>query len=117
MLLINKETTNNFGLHYLSLYFGVRSIYLSRKFNKPLYVDYLMLISLRVFSEDLLIQFVAFLFQVLISYSKFIQFRLVFINKIHFLELKICPKYLTETLKVLTESFSAETFSTEIYCG
>ena len=103
MLLINKET-NNFGLHYLSLYFGVRSIYLSRKFNKPFYVDYLMLISLRVFSEDLLIQAVAFLFQVLIFYSKFIQFRFVFINKIDFLELKICPKYLTES------------FSTEIYC-
>ena len=115
MLLINKET-NNFGLHYLSLYFGVRSIYLSRKFNKPFYVDYLMLISLRVFSEDLLIQAVAFLFQVLILYSKFIQFRFVFINKIDFLELKICPKYLTEILKVLTESFSTETFSTEIYC-
>ena len=115
MLLINKET-NNFGLHYLSLYFGVRSIYLSRKFNKPFYVDYLMLISLRVFSEDLLIQAVAFLFQVLIFYSKFIQFRFVFINKIDFLELKICPKHLTEILKVLTESFSTETFSIEIYC-
>ena len=64
-----------------------------------------MLTCLGDFLEDLLIQFVAFPFRVLTLYSKFTQSRFVFINKIHFLELKICPKYLTEILKILTESF------------
>ena len=65
---------------------------------------------LNIFLEGLLIQSVAFTFRVLILYAT--QSRFVFINKIHFhfLELKICLKYLTEILKVLTESFFAETF-------
>ena len=56
-----------------------------------------MLTCLRIFLEDLLIQFVAFPFRVLILYSKFTQSCFVFINKIRFLELKIFrniwPKY------------------------
>ena len=64
----------------------------------------------------LLIQSVAFPFRVLILYAKFTQSRFVFIKKTHFLEPKICPKYLTEILKVLTESFFAETFSAEFFC-
>ena len=70
-----------------------------------------MLTCLRVFLEDLLIQSVAFPFRVLILYAKFTQSRFVFIKKNHFLEWKICPKYLTEIFKVLTESFFAEVFS------
>ena len=58
---------------------------------------------LNIFLEGLLIQSVAFTFRVLILYAS--QSRFVFINKIHFhfLELKTCLKY-------LTESFFAETF-------
>ena len=78
---------------------------MSGTFNKPLYVEYLMLTCLIVFLEDLLIQSVAFPFLVLILYFRFTPSPFVFINKIHFLELKICPKYLTEILKILTESF------------
>ena len=84
-----------------------------------LYVEYLMLTRVRVFWKTyffflfffhLLIQSVAFPFLVLILCSKFTQFPFVFINKIGFLELTVCPKYLTEILKILTESFFAETF-------
>ena len=74
-----------------------------------------MLTCLSVDLEDLLIQFVAFPFLVMILYSKFTQSLFVFISKIHFLELKICPKYLTEILKILTESFFVETFSGETF--
>ena len=98
-------------LHYLLLYFEVWSIYLSRTFNKRLYVEYLTLTCLRAFLEDLLIHSVAFPFRVLILYSKFTQSPFVLINRIHFLKLKICPKYLTEILKILTESFFNEIFS------
>ena len=73
-----------------------------------------MLTCLRVFLEDLLIQSVAFPFRVLILYAKFIQSCFVSVKKIHFLELKICTKYLT-ILKVLTESFFTETFSAETF--
>ena len=48
-----------------------------------------------------MIQSVAFPFLVLILYSKFTQSPFVFVNKIHFSELKICPKYFTEILKIL----------------
>ena len=74
-----------------------------------------MLICLRVFLEDLLIQSVAFSFRVLILYTKFTQFRFVFIKKVHFLELKIRLKNLTELLKVLIESFFAKTFFTATF--
>ena len=74
-----------------------------------------MLTCLRVFLEDLQIQFVVFPFRVLILYSKFTQSRFLFISKINFLELKICPKYLIEILKILTESFFPETFSAETF--
>ena len=74
-----------------------------------------MLTCLRVFLEDLLIQSVAFPFRVLILYAKFTQSRFVFIKKIHFFELKICPKYLTEILKVLTESFFVEVFLPKLF--
>ena len=70
-----------------------------------------MLTYLRMFLEDLLIQSVAFPFWVLILYSTFTQSCFVFINKIQFIELKICPKYLTEILKILAGSFFAKTFS------
>ena len=62
------------------------------------------------FLEDLLIQSVAFPFLVLILHSNFTQSPFTFINKIRFFELKICPKYLTEILKILTKRFFAETF-------
>ena len=72
-----------------------------------------MLTCLRAFFEDLLTQSVAFPFRALILYAKFTQSRFVLIKKIHLLELKICPKYLTEILKVLTESLFAEVFSSK----
>ena len=72
-----------------------------------------MLTCLRAFFEDLLTQSVAFPFRALILYAKFTQSRFVLIKKIHLLELKICPKYLTEILKILTESFFAEVFSSK----
>ena len=42
--------------------------------------------------------------------TDFTQSHFVFINKTDFLELKMCPKYLTKILKVLTENVFAETF-------
>ena len=57
-----------------------------------------------------MIQSVAVPFLVLILYSKFAKSLFIFINKIHFLEFKICPKSLTEILNILNESFFAETF-------
>ena len=80
-----------------------------------MYVEYLMLTCLRVFLEDLLVQSVAFLFLALIFYSKFTQSPFIFINKIRFLELKICVKYLIEILKFLTESFFAEQFPPRLF--
>ena len=79
-----------------------------------------MLTRLRVFLEDLLIQSVAFPFLILILYSTFTQSPFVLVNKTHFLELTVCPKYLTEILKILTESFFQrrffdETFSAETF--
>ena len=74
-----------------------------------------MLTCLRAFLEDFLIQSVASPFRILILYAKFTQSRFVFIKKNHFLEFKICTKYLTEILRVLTESFFAETFSAETF--
>ena len=69
-----------------------------------------MLTCLRVSLEDLPIQSVAFPFRVLILYAESTQSRFFFIKKIHFLKLKIFLKYLTEILKVLTESFFAAVF-------
>ena len=70
-----------------------------------------MLTCLIVFLEDLPVHSIAFPFRVMILYSQFIQSRFVFINGIYFLELKICPKYLTKILKILTESFFTDVFS------
>ena len=97
----------------LSFIFEVWSIYLSRTFNKRFYVEYLTLTCLRAFLEDLLIHSVAFPFRVLILYCTFTQSPFVLINRIHSLELKICPKYLTEILKNLSESFLTEIFSSK----
>ena len=103
------------GLHHLSLYFEVCSIYYSRTFNIYFYFEYLMLTCLRVFLEELLIQSVAFPFLILILYPKFAKYPVVFINKTNFLELKVCPKYLTKILKTLTESFFAKTLSAQTF--
>ena len=67
-----------------------------------------MLTCLRVFLEDLLIQSVAFPFLILILYPKFAKSPVVFINKTNFLELTVCPEYLTESF--FAETLSAQTF-------
>ena len=69
-----------------------------------------MLTRLRDFLEDLLIQSVAFPFLGTDLYSEFTQSPFIFISEIHFLELKVCAKYLTETLKILTKRSFAEVF-------
>ena len=78
-----------------------------------LYVEYLMYPYVNLFKSffgSLTDLVCCFYFPGTDLYSNFTQSPFVFINEIHFLELKVCPKYLAETLKILTESFFAEVF-------